>query len=133
MPIIILGHRGMGPTSRVYVNSFLPADVLPENTLAAFQAAIDNGAQGIELDVYTTRDDVVVVSREDILDRNVDGFHSCWGANDVPVLGKISETNFADLQNSKYSLGYGQFIPSLRSVIDLIIENNKRLDRKSVV
>ncbi len=125
MGIIILGHRGMGPTSREFINQFLPARIIPENTLLAFQTAIDYGAQGIELDVYTTLDGVVVVARDDILDRNVDGLHSCWEAGEIPKLGKISEKTFAELQDDKYALGQGQHIPTLKSVIDLIINNNK--------
>jgi len=130
MTIVILGHRGMGPTSRGFINQFLPPNVAPENSLLAFQQALDNGAQGVEMDVYLTHDNAVVVSRDDILDRNVDGYHSCWEAKDVSVLGKISEKTFAELQDKKYCLGSGQFIPTLNSVIDLIIRNNKSRDRK---
>ena len=132
MPIIILGHRGVGPTSRVYVNQSLPEYVLPENSLIAFQTAINNGAQGIELDVYATKDGTVVVSREDILDRNVDGYHSSWTANDIPVLGRISEKTAAELHEKKYSLGHDQFIPRLIDVIDLIISNNKKLNSSNL-
>ncbi len=46
---LIFGHRGA------------PA-ALPENTLAGFQHAIDVGADGIELDVFLTRDGVPVVT-----------------------------------------------------------------------
>lgn len=125
MPIIILGHRGMGPTSKVYEQQYLPSNVLPENSLIAFQSAIDDGAQGIEMDVYLTIDNEVVVSRDDILDRNVDGYHSCWSPKEIPVLGRISEKTLAELQDAKYSLGHDQNIPSLRSVINLIIAKNK--------
>lgn len=44
----VIGHRGASATH-------------PENTLGAFQAAADQGAQGIELDVRRTADDVLVV------------------------------------------------------------------------
>jgi glycerophosphoryl diester phosphodiesterase len=36
----------------------------PENTLASFALALSEGAQGIELDVHVTRDDVVVVHHD---------------------------------------------------------------------
>lgn len=41
----------------------------PENTLAAFKAALDVGADGIELDIQLTRDGVPVVLHDDRLDR----------------------------------------------------------------
>jgi glycerophosphoryl diester phosphodiesterase len=45
----------------------------PENTLAAFAAAIDAGAQMCELDVQLTRDGAVVVMHDDTVDRTTDG------------------------------------------------------------
>ncbi|QZA33482.1 glycerophosphodiester phosphodiesterase family protein [Hydrogenibacillus sp. N12] len=47
--------------------------VAPENTLAAFQAALLAGADGIELDVQLTRDGVVVVIHDETLERTTDG------------------------------------------------------------
>ncbi len=125
MNIVVLGHRGLGPTSRVYVNRLLPDGVIPENSLLAFEMALNNGAHGVELDVYLTSDNQVVVCRDDILDRNVDGYHSCWTANEQSILGKISEKTLSELQLDKYSLGLGQKIPTLKSVIELMIEHKK--------
>lgn len=45
----------------------------PENTLPAFQAAIDTGAPALELDVRLTRDRVPVVIHDDTLDRTTNG------------------------------------------------------------
>ena len=45
----------------------------PENTLPAFQAAMDCGADYIELDVQLTADDQLVVIHDDRLDRTTDG------------------------------------------------------------
>jgi glycerophosphoryl diester phosphodiesterase len=45
----------------------------PENTLAAFAAAIEAGAQMCELDVQLTRDGAVVVMHDDTVDRTTDG------------------------------------------------------------
>jgi glycerophosphoryl diester phosphodiesterase len=43
--------------------------VAPENTLAAFRAALDHGAAALELDVHLTRDERIVVIHDDTLDR----------------------------------------------------------------
>lgn len=46
---------------------------LPENTMPAFMAAIDLGADGIELDVQLSRDGRVVVCHDETVDRVSDG------------------------------------------------------------
>ncbi|TFK17115.1 PLC-like phosphodiesterase [Coprinopsis marcescibilis] len=53
------GHRGA--SSR-----------FPENTLASFQAAIRDGAEGIESDVHVSKDDVVIMFHDPALDRTTD-------------------------------------------------------------
>jgi glycerophosphoryl diester phosphodiesterase len=58
--MLILGHRGAS------------ADA-PENTLAAFNRAFELGADGIELDVTLTKDDVPVVIHDDKVDRTTNG------------------------------------------------------------
>lgn len=53
---LIIGHRGASA-------------IAPENTLAAFQQAIDDGADGIEFDVRLSRDNVPVVIHDASLKR----------------------------------------------------------------
>lgn len=53
---LIIGHRGASA-------------VAPENSTAAFQAAIDAGADGIEFDVRLSRDGVPVIIHDDTLQR----------------------------------------------------------------
>ena len=54
------GHRGASA-------------LLPENTLASFRAAILEGAQGIESDVHSTSDGVILMFHDPTLDRTTDG------------------------------------------------------------
>jgi glycerophosphoryl diester phosphodiesterase len=56
-----LAHRGMGPTR--------PLGAFPENSLSAFRAGIDAGADGVELDVELTADGQLLVMHDDTLDR----------------------------------------------------------------
>ncbi|EPQ59044.1 PLC-like phosphodiesterase [Gloeophyllum trabeum ATCC 11539] len=54
------GHRGASAA-------------FPENTLASFEAAIRDGAEGIESDVHMSLDDVVVMFHDPSLERTTDG------------------------------------------------------------
>jgi glycerophosphoryl diester phosphodiesterase len=58
--VLNIAHRGASGTA-------------PENTLAAFRAAIAAGAAMCELDVQPTRDHAVVVIHDDTVDRTTDG------------------------------------------------------------
>lgn len=53
---ILLGHRGAMARA-------------PENTLGSFQAALDDGGDGVELDVQLSADAVPIVLHDDRLDR----------------------------------------------------------------
>ena len=57
---LIIAHRG----SSAYA---------PENTLAAFQLAADQGADAIELDVDLTRDGHAIIMHDATIDRTTDG------------------------------------------------------------
>jgi glycerophosphoryl diester phosphodiesterase len=59
-PVEVIAHRGFSAAA-------------PENTLAAFAAAIACGADRIEFDVQLTADGVAVVIHDDDLDRTTDG------------------------------------------------------------
>ncbi len=48
----------------------------PENTLIAFQMAVDMGADGVELDIQLTRDNELVVIHDETVDRTSDGHGS---------------------------------------------------------
>jgi glycerophosphoryl diester phosphodiesterase len=52
--MLVIGHRGA-------------SGAFPENTLAAFQGAVDQGADGIELDVRRTADGALALSHDDTL------------------------------------------------------------------
>lgn len=56
----IFAHRG----ASAYV---------PENTLPAFEKAVDIGADGVELDIHLSRDGRLVVIHDEMLDRTTNG------------------------------------------------------------
>lgn len=61
----------MPPTAWLHAHRGASADA-PENTLAAFQLGLEQGADGIELDVQLSADGVPVVIHDPTLDRTTD-------------------------------------------------------------
>ncbi|AZR74246.1 hypothetical protein BBF96_13060 [Anoxybacter fermentans] len=56
----IIAHRGA-------------SGVAPENTLAAFRRAVQEGADGIEFDVHLTKDGEIVICHDETVDRTSNG------------------------------------------------------------
>lgn len=84
--------------------------VAPENTLAAFERALQLGADGVELDVQFSRDFQAVVIHDDTLNRTTDGD------------GQVSRRTLAELQSldagSWFSAQFvGEKIPTLEQVL----------------
>jgi glycerophosphoryl diester phosphodiesterase len=73
---IILGHRGSPNNAR-------------ENTIESFRLALDEGADGVELDVQITRDGVPVVFHDD----------------EFTTGEKIGELTFAEMREVMHGLG----------------------------
>ncbi len=96
----IIAHRG-------------DSENAPENTLAAFDKAIENGADMVELDCHETKDGVIVVIHDDNLKR------TC-GVNK-----KVKNMTYAEIE--KYSAGayfgdryYAEKVPTLDETIELV-------------
>lgn len=84
----------------------------PENTLAAFTAAIDAGADGIELDVHPSRDGALVVHHDYYLDRTTDGAGLVSGH----TLAKLRALDAGAWFGEKFA---GERIPTLEQVLSL--------------
>ncbi len=92
----IIAHRG----SSAYA---------PENTLAAFKLAIEQGAHGIELDAKLTSDGQVVVIHDQTVDRTTNG------------TGQVDRMTLAELQSLDAGTHFdasfkGERLPSLAQV-----------------
>lgn len=96
----IWGHRGASGHA-------------PENTLPAFALALEQGADGIELDVQLTSDGEVVVIHDRTLERTTDG------------TGRVVDHTLADLRRLDASRGWEGFagarIPLLAEVLELVV------------
>lgn len=96
-PPQIVAHRGA-------------SDLAPENTLAAFERARQDGADIIELDVQVSRDGEVVVFHDESVERTTGGS------------GRISELTLAELRaldaGSWFAPRFaGEHLPTLREVL----------------
>lgn len=85
----------------------------PENTLAAFALAIEQGAHGIELDVKLSADGEVVVMHDATLERTTDG----QGKVSQHKLAALRELDAGSFFSTKFN---GEKIPMLVEVFDLI-------------
>lgn len=91
-----IAHRGLHKADKS----------IPENSLAAFRSAVENG-YGVEFDVHITRDGHLVVFHDD------DTRRMC-GVN-----GNVEELTLSELQKL-YLLGSSERIPSLGEVLSVI-------------
>ena len=107
--ILVHGHRGARA-------------VRPENTLAAFEYAIEAGADAIELDLAVTRDNVLVVSHDPALH-----LPACIGPRPEAVvrqteLAEVRQWDCGATRNPEFprqQLTPGSRIPTLNEVLDL--------------
>jgi glycerophosphoryl diester phosphodiesterase len=95
----LIGHRGS-------------SDKAPENTLAAFRLAYNEGAEGCELDFRSTKDHKLIVSHDDNTKR-------CTGV-DLP----FSQTTFDELRKidfGQYGIwknkGFSEIMPTLEEAL----------------
>ena len=78
----------------------------PENTLIAFQKAIDLGCDGIELDVHLSSDGEIIVIHDETIDRTTNG------------KGFVNKMNLSALKT--FLIDEKQKIPTLDEVFELL-------------
>lgn len=140
MPIsmTILGHRGEGCTNKnpdVYGKNLSPRhenyynnEILPENSLSAIENALNHGAGGVEVDVFSAKDDVVVIHDAELA-RNVDGYHYWGKEQNDELFGYVSDYTCEELKK-KFTIGNNESIPTLDEVIQLILKYNDHYKEK---
>lgn len=92
----------------------------PENTIPAFELALEQGAEAFELDVQLTRDDQVVVIHDETLERTTNG------------TGWVADHSLEDLRRLDASYGHEKFagtpMPTLEEVFALVKDTTTRLN-----
>lgn len=88
----------------------------PENTMLAFEKAVETGCYGIELDVQLTKDNQIVIIHDEMVDRTTDG------------TGWIKDYNLEDLKKLNASKLFPevpvQRVPTLEEYLDYIKDTN---------
>ncbi|NOT63769.1 MAG: hypothetical protein HOP19_26440 [Acidobacteria bacterium] len=92
--MLIIAHRGASADE-------------PENTLLAFQRAIEQGAQMIELDLDQSADGHVIVMHDATLERTTN------------LRGRVAEMPLAEIRQA--DAGKGERVPTLDEVLDLTL------------
>src|SRR5688572_26981849 len=87
--------------------------VAPENTVPAFAAALDMGADGIELDVHRTTDGRLVVIHDFFVDKTTNG------------QGEVAQMAYDDIARLDAGSHFAPFfagtpVPTLAEVLDLV-------------
>lgn len=98
-PLFVTAHRGFSGRA-------------PENTPAAFRAAIEAGCDMIELDVHLSRDGMVVVIHDDTLERTTNG------------RGQVADQIYAELRRWDAGSWFdprfsGEYIPTLAEILSM--------------
>ncbi|CRK53958.1 putative glycerophosphoryl diester phosphodiesterase 1 [Rhodococcus sp. RD6.2] len=97
---LVVAHRGASAA-------------LPEHTLAAYELALKEGADGLECDVRLTRDGHLVC----VHDRTVDRTSTGTGVVSEMTLGNLSELEFG---------GNGEPVLTLAELITLVLDHTSR-------
>lgn len=97
---LIIGHRGS-------------AGEAPENTLGSFALALEQGCDGIELDVHVTKDNQIVVCHDFTLERTTNGKGWIYQM----TAGEIRNLDAGSWHSEKYR---GEKVPLLEEVFDLV-------------
>ncbi|MBQ3014988.1 MAG: glycerophosphodiester phosphodiesterase [Clostridia bacterium] len=96
----VTGHRGC----KAY---------LPENTLLSFREAFRLGVDVLEFDIQLTRDNVMIVMHDDMVDRTTDG----TGAVGFKTLAEIKSLD------AGVKFGYpGQRVPTFEETLQLVVD-----------
>ena len=107
----VWAHRGAGGWDKQYA---------PENTMPAFEKAVEMGADGIELDVQFSKDGEIVICHDETIDRTSNGS----GAVRAYTLKELKQFNFCSVHPE---FGFVE-IPTLREVLDFMKDKDFQLN-----
>jgi glycerophosphoryl diester phosphodiesterase len=98
--------------TRVYAHRGF-SGAYPENSMAAFLAALELGVDGLEFDVHFSKDGEMVVIHDERVDRTTNG----QGLVVEHTLADLKQLDAGSWQDSSF---VGERIPTLHEVLDLV-------------
>jgi len=107
------GHGVLGLAGALVVAHRGASRYAPENTLAAFRLALDQGARAVECDVRRTRDERLVVIHDATVDRTTDGS----GLVSALPLETVRSLDAGRWFGAEYG---GERVPLLEEVLSLV-------------
>ncbi|WP_080494449.1 glycerophosphodiester phosphodiesterase [Burkholderia ubonensis] len=125
--LLLTAHRGTGPTS-VFGPTF-PDTYHPENSLAAIRAAILQGADAIEIDIFKSKDGKVMVTHDDEIWRNefgADRSGTNLPAGETKASYLVGNKTIDELRNIAIGRD-GETMPTLSDVMTLVSDANRTL------
>ncbi len=137
MLIICIGSKVIaddGPVASLESSSFLNNGVTahrgnsgecPENTLSAFESGIEIGADWIELDVFVTKDDKLVVIHDRTTQRVGDKNLTVPDSSYNELLTVDVATDFRNRMQKTIEECPRQNIPLLEAVLNLVMKQNR--------
>lgn len=93
----------------------------PENTMEAFRLAVEQQADGFEIDIHMSKDGEIVVIHDDTIDRTSNGKGN---VTDL-TLAELKQYNYNACFEDKYATAE---IPTLRQVLELVKEHHLYLN-----
>lgn len=114
---VVIGHRGSAGTH-------------PENTLAAFEAALEQGAQILESDVHVSRDGVPILLHDPEIDRVTEGKGLARDHLFSELQALDAAYHYRDASDRCSERGRGHRIPSLESAFEDFPEARFNLEIK---
>jgi glycerophosphoryl diester phosphodiesterase len=123
-----LPHMPLHAATRILVHGHRGARALrPENTIPAFQYAIEAGVDVLEMDVAVTKDDVLVISHDPHINPEIcQGPHPGVAIREL-TLAELGQYDCGALKNPRFPKQQpvpGTRIPTLDQVLSLSAHNN---------
>jgi glycerophosphoryl diester phosphodiesterase len=119
-PPLVIAHRGA-------------SDEAPENTLPAFEAAVDAGCQYLETDVHVSRDGVVVAFHDHRLDERTDRRGDIEALDIADIERADAGFHFAGPSGTFPFRGRGVRVPQLEEILarwpDVFVNIDPKTDR----
>ena len=93
--------------------------IRPEHTLLAYEQALADGADVLELDIHATSDGVIVVMHDDTIDRTTDGAGAIKDMAFAELRGYDAGYNFSTDDGATYPYrDMGLVVPTLQDVLE---------------